>query len=49
MQPIFQGVIEKLQIPCRTVGKYRRVRFNDLMAYKRKDDEAKVLDQLAAC
>jgi hypothetical protein len=34
----------------RTVGKYRRVRFDDLIAYKRKDDEAraKVLDQLTA-
>lgn len=33
-----------------TVGKYRRVRFDDLMAYKRRDDEAraKVLDQLTA-
>jgi hypothetical protein len=32
------------------VGKYRRVRIDDLMAYKRKDDEAraKVLDQLTA-
>ncbi|MHB1424682.1 MAG: hypothetical protein ACYC3I_16050 [Gemmataceae bacterium] len=29
------------KIPCRTVGKYRRVRFDDLMAYKRKDDEAR--------
>jgi len=34
----------------RTVGKYRRVRFDDLMAYKRKDDKAraKVLGQLTA-
>jgi excisionase family DNA binding protein len=38
------------KIPCRTVGKYRRVRFDDLMAYKRKDDEARarILDQLTA-
>jgi hypothetical protein len=35
---------------CRTVGKYRRVRLDDLTAYKRKDDEAwaKVVDQLTA-
>jgi uncharacterized protein YbjQ (UPF0145 family) len=34
----------------RTVAKYHRVRFDDLVAYKRKDDEAraKVLDQLTA-
>lgn len=38
------------KIPCRTVGKCRGVRFDDLMAYKRKDDEAraKVLDQPTA-
>jgi hypothetical protein len=32
------------------VGKYRRVRFDDLMAFKKKDDDArsKVLDQLSA-
>ncbi|TVP98020.1 MAG: helix-turn-helix domain-containing protein [Planctomycetaceae bacterium] len=38
------------KIPSRTVGKYRRIRFDDLMAFKRKDDETreKVLDQLSA-
>lgn len=38
------------QLPCRTVGKYRRVRFDDLIASKRKDDKAraKILDQLTA-
>jgi hypothetical protein len=41
---------QSVWFPSRTVGKYRRVRVDDLMAYKRKDDEAraKVLDQLAA-
>ena len=41
---------EGCKIPSRTVGKYRRVRFDDLMAFKRKDDDAraKVLDQLSA-
>ena len=39
-----------VKIPSRLVGKYRRVRFDDLMAFKRKDDDArtKILDQLTA-
>lgn len=43
-------LLDEGKIPFRTVGKYRRVRFDDLMAYKRKDDEARanVLDQLTA-
>jgi len=43
-------LLDEGKIPCRTVGKYRRVRFDDLMASKRKDDEAraKILDQLTA-
>ncbi len=38
------------KIPFRTVGKYRRVRFDDLMDFKRKDDavRAKIADELAA-
>ena len=48
----FHANIEEKDIAAgyRTVGKYRRVRFDDLMAYKRKDDEAraKILDQLTA-
>jgi excisionase family DNA binding protein len=49
-RPCVVKLLDEGQIPFRTVGKYRRVRFDDLMAYKRKDDEAraKVLDQLAA-
>jgi len=49
-RPYVVKLLDEGQIPCRTVGKYRRVRFVDLMAYKRKDDEAraKVLDELAA-
>ena len=49
-RPYVAKLLDEGKIPCRTVGKYRRVRFDDLMAYKRKDDEAraKVLDQLTA-
>jgi hypothetical protein len=43
-------LLEEGKIPFRTVGRYRRVRFDDVMAYKRKDDEAraKILDRLTA-
>jgi excisionase family DNA binding protein len=49
-RPYLVKLLEEGKIPCRTVGKYRRVRFDDLMVYKRKDDEtrAKVFDQLTA-
>jgi excisionase family DNA binding protein len=49
-RPYLVKLLEEGKIPCRTVGKYRRVRFDDLMAYKRKDDaaRAKIADQLAA-
>ena len=49
-RPYVVKLLDEGRIPSRAVGKYRRVRFDDLMAYKRKDDEAraKVLDQLAA-
>jgi excisionase family DNA binding protein len=49
-RPYVVKLLDEGKIPSRLVGKYRRVRLGDLMAYKQKDDEAraKVLDQLAA-
>ena len=49
-RPYLVKLLDEGKMPFRTVGKYRRVRFGDVMAYKRKDDEArtKVLDQLTA-
>ncbi len=49
-RPYVVKLLDEGKIPSRTVGKYRRVRFDDLMAYKKKDDEAreKVIDQLSA-
>jgi excisionase family DNA binding protein len=49
-RPYLVKLLDEKKIPSRTVGKYRRVRFDDLMAYKQKDDDAraKILDQLTA-
>jgi excisionase family DNA binding protein len=49
-RPYLVKLLDEGKIPCRTVGKNRRIRFNDLMAHKRKDDEAraKIIDQLTA-
>jgi excisionase family DNA binding protein len=49
-RPYVVKLLNEGKIPCRTVGKYRRVRFDDLMAFKQKDDDARarVLDQLSA-
>jgi len=49
-RPYLVKLLEENKIPFRAVGKYRRVRFDDLIAYKRKDDEAraKILDRLTS-
>ena len=49
-RPYLVKLLDEGRIPCRTVGKYRRVRFDDLMAYKHKDDvaRARILDRLTA-
>jgi excisionase family DNA binding protein len=49
-RPYVVKLLDDGKIPSRTVGKYRRVRCDDLLAFKRKDDEvrARVLDQLTA-
>jgi hypothetical protein len=47
-RPCLVQLLDERIILCRPVGKYRRVRFDDLMVLKQKGDEAsaKILDQL---
>lgn len=49
-RPYVVKLLKAKKIPSRLVGKYRRVRLDDLLAYKQKDDDAraKILDQLSA-
>lgn len=49
-RPYVVKLLDEGKMPFRTVGKFRRIRFDDLMVYKRKDDEmrAKLLDELTA-
>jgi excisionase family DNA binding protein len=49
-RPFLIRLIEKGQIPFRKVGTHRRIRFDDLMGYKRNvdQDRLKVLEELAA-
>jgi excisionase family DNA binding protein len=49
-RPYLIRLLEDRKIPFRLVGQHRRVRFNDLLAYQRKDDEDRrgVADELTA-
>ena len=49
-RPFLIKLIESKEIPCRKVGRHRRIRFSDLMEYKQRTDSqrSKALDELAA-
>lgn len=48
-RPFLIGLIDDGKIPCRRVGTHRRIRFDDLMAYKQEIDQQRMqaLEELA--
>ena len=49
-RPFLVKLIESGELPCRRVGRHRRIRFEDLMNYKQLVDGQRMqaLDELAA-
>ena len=49
-RPFLIGLLDKGEVPFRGVGTHRRIRYEDLMAYKQKTDQnrIKALDELSA-
>ena len=47
-RPFLIKLVDTGEIPCRKVGRHRRIRYNDLMAYKQRNDRLRrqALDEI---